>query len=108
MADVITKLARKGALSELEYVDDLILMSEAIQELWNKVRKLKELIEIKGLNINLGKTKEMVSGGIAKDGLSEQRWICSLKAKVNSVFCIQCVEWIHSRSVRIKRINSKL
>ena len=33
VVDVVTELARDGALSELLYVDDLVLMSEAIEGL---------------------------------------------------------------------------
>ena len=50
----------EGALSELLYVDDLILMSETIKELRNKFLKWKEAFESKGLKINLHKTNVMV------------------------------------------------
>ena len=36
VVDVVTELAREGALSELLYADDLILMSETIEGLRNK------------------------------------------------------------------------
>ena len=39
----------------------------------NKFLKWKEAIESKGLRINLGKTKVMVSGGITKDTLCENK-----------------------------------
>ena len=55
----------------------------------------------------------MVSSGITKDGLSKSKddpcWVCSLRAKANSVLCVQCGKWIHGRCTRAKRVtpNSK-
>ena len=57
VADAVTEFARKGPLSELLYADDLVLMSEIITGLWNKLLKWKEVFENKGLIVNLGKTR---------------------------------------------------
>ena len=67
MVDVVTEFAREGVLSVLLYADDLVLMSETIEGLWNKLLKWKETIESKGLEVKLGKTNVMVSGSITKD-----------------------------------------
>ena len=40
----------------------LVLMSETIKKLSNKFLKWKEALESKGLKVNHGKTKIMVSG----------------------------------------------
>ena len=61
----------EGALSELQYADDLVLMSKTIEGLRNKLIKSKDAFESKGLKVNLGKTKVMVSGVITKDGMSK-------------------------------------
>ena len=37
VVDVVTEFAREGALSELLYADDLVLMSETIEGLRNKL-----------------------------------------------------------------------
>ena len=42
VVDVVTELAREGALSELLYVDDLVLVSEKNEGFWNKSLELKE------------------------------------------------------------------
>ena len=42
VVDVVTEFAREGALSELLYGDDLVLMSEIIDGLRNKFMKLNE------------------------------------------------------------------
>ena len=64
MVDVVIEFARDGALSELLYAYDLVLVSETIEGLRNMFLKWKEAIESKGMNVNLGKTRVMVSSGI--------------------------------------------
>ena len=74
VVDVVTEFARKSALSELLYTDDLVLINELIEELLNKFLKWKEAFESKGLTVNLGKTKVMVK-------VASQRIAC-LKVKL--------------------------
>ena len=62
VVDVVTEFAREGALRDLLYADDLVVMRETIVGLRNKFLKLKEAFESKGLKVNLGKTTVMVSG----------------------------------------------
>ena len=54
MIDIVTELARESVLSELLYVDDLVMISKTRGGLTNKPRKRKEAFESKGLNVNLG------------------------------------------------------
>ena len=53
----VNEFAREGALSELMYADDLVLMSETIQEIMDKFIKLNEAFESKGLKVNLVKIR---------------------------------------------------
>ena len=46
----------EGGLSELLYVDILVLMSETIEGLRNKFLEWKEAFESKGMKANFGKT----------------------------------------------------
>ena len=62
MVDVVTENERNG-LSEMLYADDFVLMSEMMEGLREKFWKWKEAFESKGLKVNLGKTKKLVSGG---------------------------------------------
>ena len=75
-----------GALNELLYAGDLVLLSETIEVLRNKFLRWKEAFESKGFKVNLGKTKVMVSCGITKDGMSKSKvypsGVCSLRVKV--------------------------
>ena len=47
VVDVATEFVRVGAISELLYADDLVLMSETIKGLRNKFLKWKEASESK-------------------------------------------------------------
>ena len=72
VVDVVTEFSREGALSELLYADDLVLMSETIEGLRNKFLKWKEAFDSKCLNVNLGIVKVMVISSITGDGLSKK------------------------------------
>ena len=109
MVDVVTEFAREGALSELLYADDIVMMSETIEGLRDKFLKWKEAFESKSLKVNLGKTKVMVSGGITQDDMSKSKVdpfvVCSFRVKTNSVLCVQCGKWIHGRCTGVNRLT---
>ena len=62
VVDVIKENVRNGLMSEMLYADDLVLTSETMEGLREKFWKWKEVFESKGLKVNLGKTKVVVSG----------------------------------------------
>ena len=47
-------------LRDLLYADDLLLMSETIQVLWDMFKKWKEIIENKVLEVCLGRANVMI------------------------------------------------
>ena len=49
------------------HTDDLVMMSDTIERLKSKFRKLKKASESNGLKLNLWKTKVMVNGRPTKD-----------------------------------------
>ena len=51
-----------GCPWELLYADDLMISSESMEELLVKLKTWKTEMEKKGLRVNMGKTKIMVSG----------------------------------------------
>ena len=63
LINVVTELAREGVLS----ADDLVLMIQAIEESGISSGNGRLLIA-RGVEVNHVKNKEMVSGGITKDG----------------------------------------
>ena len=52
---------RTGCPWELLYADDLVIIARTIEELTVKLKEWKEGMESKGLRVNMGKTKVMVS-----------------------------------------------
>ena len=66
VVDVVTELAGVCMLNELLYADDLVLMSETIEGLRDMSLKWWVFFESKGLKVNLGKTKVIVSSGMTQ------------------------------------------
>ena len=60
VVDVVTENAREGLMKEVSYADDLVLMSETMEDLKKRFPKWRSALESKGLKINLEKTKAMV------------------------------------------------
>ena len=44
------------------YADDLVIIAKSVEELLEKLKKQKTAMEKKGLRVNMGKTKVVVSG----------------------------------------------
>ena len=49
-------------MNEILYADDLVLMSENLEDLRERFPRWRDALESKGLRINITKTKMMVSG----------------------------------------------
>ena len=62
VVDVVTEHAREGLLNEILYADDLVLMSESMDDLRKRLQKWRSALEGKGLRVNVGKTKMKLSG----------------------------------------------
>ena len=107
--DVLSDDGRKGALYELLYADDLVLMAETMEELEAQFIRWKTTFEGKGLKFNLGKAKVMdSSGGIVVLAKIDPYGVCGKRDKVNCVRCMTCKKWIHARCARIKRVSRRI
>ena len=106
VVDVITESVRNGLISEM-LADDLILTSETMEGLREKFWKWKEAFESKGLKVNLGKTKVVVSGA-EREVKVDPCGICGKRVMANSVLCVKCRKWIHGRCAKIKRVTLRL
>ena len=97
--------------TEILYDDDIVLMSETIEELRNTFLKCKETFEIRCLKVNLGNAMIMASVGITKKGISKSKvnpcGVCSLRVKANSVLFVHCNKWIHGRCAGVKEVTPK-
>ena len=60
--DEVTENARKGWMKQILYADDWVLMGKTMEELRENFNEWKEAFESKGMRVNLGTTKLMVSG----------------------------------------------
>ena len=61
VVDIITENARRGVDNELLYADDLIIISEDMEDLKERFWNWKNALDSKGLKFNTRKTKLMVS-----------------------------------------------
>ncbi|CAI9715052.1 Hypothetical predicted protein [Octopus vulgaris] len=83
----ITEEFKTGCPWELLYADDLAL------------------IELKGLRVNLAKTKVLISRKVDKSQTPSDRWPCSICRKGvgrNSIRCTKCKLWTHKRCSNVK------
>ena len=69
------------------YADDLVIIRLTIVTFRHRFLKWNEAFEFQCLNVNIVKTKAMVSGGIPQNGLSTgkvyQCGICGLRIKIS-------------------------
>ena len=108
--DVISENAREGLINEILYADNLVLMSESVENLKEKFLKWKKAFESKGLKVNLKKTKVMVSGskGEVLKSKVDPCVKCGKRVMANSMMCTKCGKWVHGRCVKMKRVASTL
>ena len=105
VVDVVTQHAREGLLNEILYANDLVLMSESLEDLRERFQRWKRALEGKGLKVNVGKTKMMVSGteGEVTSSKIDPCGVCGKRVGSNAVCCIQCMKWIHGRCTKMKK-----
>ena len=53
-------------MNEILYEDDLVLMSESLDELRERLQRWRSAMKDKGLKVSVGKTKMMESGTAGK------------------------------------------
>ena len=84
--------AREGLMKEVLYSDDLVLISETMEDLKERFLKLRSALVSKELKVNLEKTKVMVckSEGKVIRSRMDSCGICGKRVTVNSVLCTKC------------------
>ena len=111
MLYVLSEDGRKGALYELLYAAELVLMAETMEVLEAQFIRWKAAFERKGLKVNLGKTKIMDSGGgtgVAVLAKIDPCGVCGKRAKVNCVRCKTCKKWVHAWCARVKKVSCEI
>ena len=100
VVDVLSREAREGLPWEVLFADDLALMAESEQGLMVKLRAWRTAMERKGLKVNAGKSKVMVSAIDAGEIEEIGEYPCGVCYKgvgANSIPCTTCVKWIHCK-----------
>ena len=80
------------------YADDLVIITESLEELQQKLISWKTNIEEKGLRVNMGKTKVLMSGlglSVLQKSSKDPCGVCLKGVGTNFIFCGGCVRWIH-------------
>ena len=76
--EALSREFQTGCPWELLYADDLMISAESMEELLVKLKTWKAEMERKGLRVNMGKTKIMVSGPnldlLKKSGKDRSLW----------------------------------
>ena len=110
--EAVTHSVREGLPWEMLYADDLVLVGKCEEELKEKLRKWNECLKKKGLQINEDKTKVMCEsfGTDTTQVVGNVKHPCSVFLKgvgVNSIRCIQCIQWVYARCSRVKGCSLK-
>ena len=87
-----------GCPWELLYADDLALVAKSMEELTVKLQNWKQAMEAKGLRVNMGKTKVMVSDKALAPVTKEGKYPCSICHKgtgAGAIGCTTCRQWVH-------------
>ena len=92
VVDVITEYARRGVVIELLYADDLVLISEDMEDLKERFWNWKDALESKGLKVNTRKAKLMVRGseGELFKSKIDPCGVCGKRVMADSVLCTKC------------------
>ena len=105
---------RTGCPWELLYADDLALVAKSMQELTVKLQNWKQAMEAKGLRVNMGKTKVMVSGrglGPATNDGNHPCPVCCKGTGRGAIACTSCRQWVHCAKkcsgVQVPRLTSE-
>ena len=75
-------------------------MAQSKEELREKILQWKECMELKGLKVNIEKTKVMRSGNSGGEIVKTGRWPCAVCGKgvgAKSIQCNDCCGWVHKR-----------
>ena len=96
---------RKGCPWEILCADDLMVSAQSMDELLVKLRTWRSGMEKKGLKVNMGKTKLMVSGSNLDVLIKSGKYscgVCQAGLGRNVIKCGGCRQWVHKKCSGIK------
>ena len=92
VVDVITEKARRNVVNELLCADDLVIMSETMEDLKEKFWNWKDELESKGLKVNIRKTK-VIANGLERELFKSKIdpcEVCERRVMTNPASCTKC------------------
>ena len=95
-----TKEVRIGDPWELLYADDLVLSADSNEGVTKMFKDWSSAVELRGMKVQLGKTKLFISGKRSKEATSSGQYpcaVCNRGVGVNAIFCASCNKWCHKR-----------
>ena len=84
----------------MHYADDLVILAETFEVLMMKMAVWKNGLESKGLKVNMGKTKVMISSRDLHTLQTSSKYPCAVCGKgvgKNMFFCGECSFWVHKK-----------
>ena len=103
--ETLSREFRSGVPWEDLYVDDLLIITESLEECVRRLLTCKEAMEEKGLRVNAGKVKIMICG-MGLDLLQTSGEfpcaICHTGVGSNSIFCNGCMYRVHKKCSGLK------
>ena len=103
--DAVTETARGGLPWEVLYADDLVLMADNEEDMMRMLTEWRGCLRSKGLKVNTGKTKVMVSAvgaGETRKAGAYPCGVCNKEVGSNSIQCTNCKNWVHRRCSDVK------
>ena len=100
---------RSGVPWEDLYADDLVIITESLEECVRRLLTWKEAMEKKGLRVNAGKTKIMICGtglDLLQSSGEFPCAVCHTGVGSNSIFCNGCKHWVHKKCSGLKRLKN--
>ena len=105
MLEALSGKFRSGVPWEDLYADDLVIITESLEECVRRLLTCKEATEKKGLRVNAGKTKIMTCGtGLDLHGPCA---VCHTGVSSNSIFCNGCKHWVPKKCSGLKALEKK-
>ena len=80
------------------------MIAETEEELIKRLNDWKDIVESKGMRVNMNKTKVMISGERQKVRQEAVRWpcgVCSKSVGSNSLQDTSCQKWVHKNNDRL-------
>ena len=79
-----------------------------MEDLRERFQRWRRALEGRGLKVNIGKTKMMVSGteGEITSSKIDPCGVCGKRVGSNAGCCTQCMKWIHGRCTKMKNVTS--